>query len=276
MGTGRSAVLGSGNQLTHQTGNSLQAPHHLVTDLAKRETIKTWSLIVTLFGDLDGSNLTGAEIRELLSHIGVRPDTIRVALHRLKSDGWIDASRRGREAVYALSGIGREQTRAATPDIYRRDVKYPDGWQFLVSPEQAIAPPAIAVTREVFLCPSTQRDIELNTLVLRSAAQGLPHWCARHLVPESLQQNAQALIDALAAYPAAKTAFGQQDAIAFRLLVLHHWRRLALRTGTWAHIDLVPHGVLAQCHATVTEFLEQTPRIAFEAPSESQDAGNKP
>ena len=241
----------------------MQASHHLVTDLATRETIKTWSLIVTLFGDLDGDRLTGAQIRELLSHIGVKPETIRVALHRLKSDGWIVTSRRGREAVYTLSNSGKKETRAAAPDIYRTDVKYAEGWHFLVLPDAVVPPPAIAVTRDVVLFPAVARVKAPDALLLQAATESLPEWCARQLVPDVLYQNAQALLDALVAYPASRKDFGPQDKIAFRLLVLHHWRRLALRTGTWAHIGLVPEGGLAACHAAVTDFLDQTPRIAF-------------
>ena len=52
----------------------------MVTELVALDTLKTWSLIVTLFGDLEEKELSGAQIRTLLGHIGIKPEAIRVAL----------------------------------------------------------------------------------------------------------------------------------------------------------------------------------------------------
>ena len=82
----------------------------LIEDLSSLETIKTWSLIVTLFGDLDGEPqvvLSGKDIGAILGHIGIKPEATRVALHRLKRDGWIDTQRAGREVFYSLSDRGK-------------------------------------------------------------------------------------------------------------------------------------------------------------------------
>jgi hypothetical protein len=51
-----------------------------------------------------------------------------------------------------------------------------------------------------------------------------------------------------------------------RLLVLHYWRRMALRSGSWALIALEPEGVLARCHASVTAYLANSPRVALPTP----------
>jgi len=52
------------------------------------------------------------------------------------------------------------------------------------------------------------------------------------------------------------------DRLLFRVLVLHHWRRIALRMGAWAHASFVPGGEIAKCHAVVCTFLKSSERIA--------------
>ena len=107
----------------------------LIEDLANIEKIKTWSLIVTMFGDLDEchpQSLSGKEIGAILGHIGIKPEAVRVALHRLKKDGWIHATKSGREVEYGLSQNGLQETAAVYDDVYRRTVKYSNGWKWLI------------------------------------------------------------------------------------------------------------------------------------------------
>jgi len=235
----------------------LPTPHPLVTRLVELETLKTWSLIVTLFGDLDGDVLTGAEIRTLLGHIGIKPEAIRVALHRLKSDGWVDAEKQGREAVYRLSEMGRRETSAVTADVYRRDVKHPDGWHVLLVKDGTAPDGAISLTREVFLTPKSEQSIPLGVLALSTAGGSVPQWVEEALVPLPMQNNAAALVQVLSS--AERDGLSKTDAVSLRLLTVHHWRRLALRSGIWAHIALLPNGVLARCHSIVTQYLETAP-----------------
>ena len=105
--------------------------HPLIEDLLKLETPKTWSLIATIFGDLDGDSLSGKQIGALLSHAGIKPAASRVALHRLRNEGWIVSKKHGREVSYTLSDHARAETAAAQKDVYRRDVKFASGWNVL-------------------------------------------------------------------------------------------------------------------------------------------------
>lgn len=87
----------------------------------------------------------------------------------------------------------------------------------------------------------------------------LPHWFEAALVPQHLLGQASQLAELARQFPDTKlSASGQVSA---RLLFLHYWRKLALRTGTWAHIGLMPDGALARCHAAVTGILDRTDRI---------------
>lgn len=232
--------------------------HPLVTRLVELETLKTWSLIVTLFGDLDGDVLTGAEVRTLLGHFGIKPEAIRVALHRLKSDGWVDAEKQGREAVYRLSDMGRRETTAVTADVYRQDVKHPDGWYVLLVKDGAVPDGGISLTRDVFLVPKSDQSMTSEALALAAVGVSVPQWVEQTLVPFSMQKNAAALVHVLSS--AERDELSKKDAVSLRLLTVHHWRRLALRPGIWAHIALLPNGVLARCHSTVTQYLETAPK----------------
>lgn len=241
----------------------MQAAHRLVRRLVELETLKTWSLLVTLFGDLKGDELTGTQIRALFGHIGIKPEAIRVALHRLKSDGWITAAKRGREAVYRLSGKGREETDAAIEDVYRKEVKFPEGWQFVLMKDAFVPAGSIAITKDLILMPTTLLEGATNGLILESHGRDLPNWFEECLVPQPLLRNAGVLITILKSASPTHADLAERDEIALRLLVLHHWRRLALRPGSWAHIGLLPNGVLATCHAVVTTFLEKGARMSL-------------
>ena len=134
----------------------------MVTELAALDTLKTWSLIVTLFGDLEKEELSGAEIRTLLEHIGIKPEAIRVALHRLKSDGWITASKQGREAIYEMTNMARAETKAVAPDIYRKNVKHQGRWRFCLVPDALESADAIMINQNLALLPSeAAKDLSL-------------------------------------------------------------------------------------------------------------------
>ncbi|WP_298260755.1 hypothetical protein [uncultured Litoreibacter sp.] len=236
----------------------MQPLHPLIKDLLDLETLKTWSVIATLFGDFDGEQMTGSQIREPLGHLGIKPEAIRVALHRLKINGWIIADRQGREAVYRLSPHGRSETRVAAKDVYRQDVKFPEGWQFVLTREDLAVAEAVPISKDVMLVPTGMIPEGPETLALNTTGADLPLWIVEQLVPPRLLQNVESLTAVLQKVAMADQDISCMDAKCLRLLTLHHWRRLALRPGSWAHISLHPHGGLARCHAVITGYLSHT------------------
>ncbi|MEO9652697.1 MAG: hypothetical protein ABJ360_02830 [Roseobacter sp.] len=210
---------------------------------------KTWSLVVTILGDTKGQAIAGKDLRALMTDIGIKAEALRVALHRLKKDGWIDTTMSGREASYALSDYGRRETARVYDDIYRTDMKYPEGWHVVMPPIQdSPAPAAISLSKSTILVP---RSIPLpkDALVMTLPDAPLPGWVQDQLVPSHLTQLAAGLTPLVPRFATAP------DAITSRLLFLHHWRKLALNDGVWAHIGLCPDGTLAQCHKAVTGLL---------------------
>ncbi|MEP1768751.1 MAG: hypothetical protein ABJJ53_19195 [Sulfitobacter sp.] len=229
------------------------------------EPIKTWSLIVTMFGDLRGDAMTGKQLRALLEPLGVKPEATRVALHRLKNDGWISATKTGREVTYSLSQFGKEQTNAVSPDIYRQSVKYPDGWSVLVTDDNAIdngvPEPYIKIGRNIAVLPTASKTGPKASITVAMPNADAPVWLQNRIVE-------QAILDlALGLAPLAEIAQSQIHKISVldRIILLHHWRKMALRPHCWAHIDLVPNGPIAKCHQHVTQILADTDQLDLAA-----------
>ena len=230
-------------------------PHAIVRELVGLEPLKTWSLIVTLLGDLEGETLTGAEVRALLEPIGIKPEAIRVAFHRLKSDGWVVSRKSGREAVYGLTAMALRETRLVRADIYDRHPKYPDGWRIHVTRGGAVPDDGVQIAKDVALVPVRPGQGKTDALILKFDGKAVPAWVEEALVPAHLLQTARALTRLHAAAEAGPAQLSTEDRASLRILTLHHWRRVALRPGSWAHMFLLPDGTIAQCRGTVTAYL---------------------
>lgn len=221
----------------------------LTDDLTKLAPPKTWSLVVTILGDVKGQVIAGKDLRALMTDIGIKAEALRVALHRLKKDRWIDTTMSGREASYALSDYGHRETARVYDDIYRTDVKYPEGWHVVMPPmHHSPTSSAISLSKSSILVPRSF-SLPKDALVMTLSDAPLPNWAQDQLVPPHLVQLAVGLTSLAPRFATAP------DTITARLLFLHHWRKLALNDGVWAHIGLCPDGTLAQCHRAVTGLL---------------------
>ncbi|MEL7463255.1 MAG: hypothetical protein AAFN79_04275 [Pseudomonadota bacterium] len=224
--------------------------------LLELETIKTWSLIATILGDLEDDRVSGRALWSLLEPLGVKAEAMRVALHRLKKDGWIASEKVGREVVYSLSARGMGETREARTDVYRRDVKYPEGWRLaLLGPGSvSIEGPHVTLDKALLLVPMTATAPD--DAAVSPAPRDMPDWLQDRLVPHHMRERARDLSELAAEFLRNPSI----DTTSVRLLLLHHWRKMALRTGTWAHVGLQPDGVMADCHRAMRAVFEQTPR----------------
>ena len=82
--------------------------------IAECGPIRVWSLVVTIMGDLCQSPDTcipGKTLGDLVGRLGITNQALRVALHRLRRDGWIQTVREGRTSNYFLSGRFRKNHR---------------------------------------------------------------------------------------------------------------------------------------------------------------------
>lgn len=195
---------------------------------------QVWSLLVTVFGDLaqvEGTELGAALLGRLTGAMGVRPEATRVALHRLRKDGWIDSRRVGRRSLYRLTSDGLRQTLAASPRIYDLGPSPAGAWLCLANPAGpmpggiGIVPAAPHVT----ISADRPASPDIATFPLSGP---LPSWLRSQLLPadvvtasRDLCTRLQALADALADSPPSDPL---QVAV-LRVLVVHDWRRLILK-----------------------------------------------
>ena len=251
------------NKIRKRKFNLTKIPKFLEA-LITLENIKTWSFIVTVFGDLDSNEqvqLSGKDIRSIMAHIGVKPEAIRVALHRLKRDGWINTEKSGREVLYFLSKRGLFETASVYEDIYSQTVKYPNGWQLIFDEgEQALG--GIRLSRNLRIVPKDLTNEFKDAVMLEFVDQNLPKWIEHLIVTRQTLDMARRLETLLKIYKSKENSPAPLDIIAIRLLFLHHWRKLALRSAVWAHIGLFENGPLSNCHKGVTALLADTPKLS--------------
>ena len=237
-----------------------------IETLVGLEKIKVWSLIVTLFGDLDKSgsqSLSGKQINGLLGHIGIKPEATRVALHRLKNENWIETTRVGRETHYRMSKKAALETSAVYNEVYNTSTKYPDGWQLVLSPDtdQAVSTRQLHIFKNVLLVPLSAETKSSQNVVIDLNEDELPDWFEEKIVSHDVREIALNFADAVSRIDQSLDAYLVLDQLAVRLLVLHSWRKMALRDNVWCHIWYFKDGPLAQCQRIVPQFLEKMPRI---------------
>ncbi len=244
--------------------------------LTRGESHRVWSLIVTIFGDLaqgEGDRISGAALTRLVGLMGVKPEAMRVALHRLRKDGWIESLRAGRGSLHQLTRYGRAQSAEASPRIYDRERHYPDRWHLLIAgtgeatgraqlDAVLLAGDYQAIGTQVAMGPGPM-PVDLGGLMgVETDRWACPEWLRAQVCPGDLLAQYHALerdFDRLQGVLAAGEALSLAERAALRLLAVHCWRRLLFR-----HPDL-PEGFFPtgwpglRCRALFRALLDQLP-----------------
>jgi phenylacetic acid degradation operon negative regulatory protein len=208
--------------------------------------LRVWSVIVTLMGDLtvmgspdaDSAGVSGQALGMIMAALAIRPEATRVALHRLRKDGWIESTRHGRRSVYCLSENGLAQTKAVAGKIYGPARPAPDRWHLVALPppsedddsfDSLISEDFCEVLPGLFLGTTAPRATS-DALHLSDAQAELPPWVITRLIPERLQRDSKQLRKAISELSiSALPSLPALDRAALRLVLLHEWRRIALR-----------------------------------------------
>ncbi len=234
---------------------------------------KVWSMMISLFGDLaqgKGEVIEGPVLSHILTALDVKPEAARVALHRLRNDGWITSTKAGRISHHSLSAKGRNQTIAATPRIYAQPSNVNDAWQ-VVFIEDASAEANAAMLASGFspIQPrlfAGSRDLPTPKDALVMAGTQVPDWLCQSLRPIVLLADYTALLAALTdlheALPQGIDLSPLEIAI-LRCLIVHNWRRLVLKHPALPGALIAPHLPEHQCHISVAELLNRFPRPAL-------------
>ena len=238
----------------------------LVTDLRGKDAPRVWSLLVTVFGDMapDGSIISAGVLGQITARIGIKPEAMRVALHRLRKDGWIESERRGRSSDYRLSAQGRAETIQASPRIY--DHKAPAGACWLVIADPATASPAggagVWITPNIGILTAVPSGQEVFAQRIEDGAD-LPDWMrARLCASETLTLTrvlSQRLIGLTRVLEGGASVDPLQKTV-LRVLIVHEWRRIVLKMPALPD-HVLPLGWDAEgCRAKVGLLLDRLPR----------------
>lgn len=254
-----------------------------IAQLNHLQNLRVWSIIVSLFGDLaqqPGDQINGTTLTRIITPMGIKPEAIRVALHRLRKDGWIESTRSGRASVHFLTEFGRSQSAAVTPRIYARSPTFASQWHLLIAEDghglaaledALLLPQYVSVNRSTALGQGPAPEGVGDLLAANVSDLNAPHWLQERLFPDDLVAAAAALLQALRKIQlgAKMTAI---EIASLRTLIVHHWRRIALR-----HPDLPeqfhPKGWLGEaCRSQVFELLDQLPQPSLDALEQSAPA----
>jgi len=190
---------------------------------------RVWSLLVTVFGDLtlpETARISGRAIGQITAAIGIKPEATRVALHRLRKEGWIETERRGRESHYALTELGRTESARARPLIYGPAPALASCRLALIEPGEKRLD-CHYLTSDIALALSTspqQTDVALPV--------PLPDWMRALVCDPALVVASQDACRILAELPLTFLDTPLPSPLhraVLRTLIVHLWRRVALR-----------------------------------------------
>jgi phenylacetic acid degradation operon negative regulatory protein len=111
------------------------ASRKLVAEFSSRRTLRTGSLITTVFGDAiapRGGSVWLGSLIEVMSHFGISERLVRTSVFRLSQDGWLQSTQLGRRSYYMLSDDGSVRFEQATHKIYGEPERAWDGTWNLV------------------------------------------------------------------------------------------------------------------------------------------------
>ena len=248
--------------------------------LTRGESHRVWSLIVTIFGDLargPEDRISGTALSRLVGLMGIKPEAMRVALFRLRKDGWIDSQREGRGSLHLLTPFGRGQSAEASPRIYDRERHFPDTWHLLISGsgEQTgrgqlesflMTGDYLTIGTQVVMGPGPLPPDLHGLAGVETNRWSVPDWVQDQVCPPELMAQYRALEDDLVRIEAILAGAGDLPAlerVALRLLTVHSWRRILFR-----HPDLpgsfFPDGWPGEaCRARFCSLMELLPTVSL-------------
>lgn len=224
---------------------------------------RVWSLMVTLFGDLaqaEGRMIDGPLLSAIMDEIDVRPEAVRVALHRLRKDGWIVSHKHGRTRRHSLTPTSRRETLAASARIYAPPGAQPEPWRLALLPEGPPETPRgwTALLPRVCLGAAGAAP-PAGALVLEGTAP--PDWLRHEIAAQMLEEEYAALLPLLrsAADALPAGALSPLRTAVLRCLIVHNWRRIVLRHPALPPALLPDDWAGHACHVLVAELLARFP-----------------
>lgn len=208
---------------------------------------RTWSIVVTVFGDCvlpRGGSLGAKPLLDIFAGMGIGGGVVRTALSRLSTDGWLQATRSGRHSFYRLTEKGTTTFAGAADRIYGPPLGPWDGRLHLLLPGGGVRDTARdalltagfgVVTPGVWIAPaSTPVPPGLDMLYIEAkAGPNAGREMAERAWPLSATADAyRRFLDAFAPlhdWVRDHNIRPDLDALVARILLVHEYRRLVLR-----------------------------------------------
>lgn len=261
-----------------QMTNTISDPvDYAISALADRETIKVWSVIVTIFGDLaqnSGDEISGLHLSAITERIGIKPEAMRVAIHRLRKDNWIESRKVGRVSQYRLSTFGYEESKAASPRIYGKpkigqSIQQVDWHLLLLEPgttNQIICPNQIEISQGIILVHGPVNNVPPEALSVKFDTTVAPNWVRESIFPDALflaYKDFFGVLNQIKAMLKNPHQLEKIDVIVLRVLIVHSWRRLLLRHLEIADDFFTEDWIGSKCRALVVSILDDLPNGDF-------------
>lgn len=227
---------------------------------------RVWSLMVTLFGDLaqaEGSTIDGPTLSAIMAEMDIRPEAVRVALHRLRNDGWIASEKSGRTGRHALTTTGRSETTEASARIYASPASTDNNWQLALT--QDAHTDDLKVHGFLPLLPriylgNAQTSAPRGTLTLTGGPA--PDWLRAEIAPLMLETEYAALLPLLkhVEHTTQTDKLTPLQTATLRCLLVHNWRRIVLRHPALPPALLPKDWSGHACHRLIDTLLIRFPR----------------
>ena len=239
---------------------------------------RVWSVIVTVFGDLaqaPGDQVSGALLSRIAELMGLRPDAVRVALHRLRKDDWIESERHGRRSLHRLTPQASRQSVSVSPRIYARHRVSPDRWVAAAADGSRASRARlghlidaggwIAVSPDLALSAGGRGRHE-GLLTLKADAATVPDWVKARICPDGLAAahvRFAAALDPILDRLSPGHAMPPLEVAALRTMLVHTWRRLVLKSPDLPPFFFPDDWAEPRCRDLVWQILETLPRPAL-------------
>ncbi|MEP0261895.1 PaaX family transcriptional regulator C-terminal domain-containing protein [Sulfitobacter sp.] len=235
---------------------------------------RVWSLMVSLFGDLaqgEGDAIDGPVLSTIMGALDVRPEASRVALHRLRNDGWLQSHKVGRISQHSLTAQGRAESAAASPRIYTAPPDLSEPWQMVVTEENGRETDS-ALRDAGFIAALPRAYVGRADSAVPKGCLALPgtpppDWLRCAVEPAELEADYAALLAALSTLDAElpdADRLSALDVAVLRCLIVHNWRRLVLKHPALPGGLIRPEWPGYRCHLLVDRLLRRYPRPALQ------------
>ena len=232
--------------------------------LAQLGPLRVWSLLVTVFGDLAPDQpIDGPTLTAIMDPIGIKPEAMRVALHRLRADGWITSEKSGRISRHRLSPKAQADSDRARPLIYG-PVPADDDLMLILMPDSNGAPDPMhfAPVADRLFAGLRSATPPPQAAVLQMTSPP-PDWFATHADTDDLHRAYGALhavLTQISDSDVIQHAIAPRDQAVLRVMIVHAWRRLAVRHPLLPRVAHRQDWMGHDCRIKVAQLLDAIPR----------------